>query len=682
MGEIVSDGDPYVPPEPALEAAYAQTPPSLGSEFAARFSESSPTQAVTRWLQRAPYMDTASGAIGRSLLTAGAVEAGASSDDIDQSMKLQPSPTLDADTANKTYGPIGQDGKQVSITDGPIPDAVAKQVGQTKKEELEREAILNRASKTGSWAGNFGMSAAAFMMDPMNAATMLIPGVGEDSVLARMGIEGAGNLAQRLGARAVSGATMGAAGQAPLVALKYALGTEEASDYGKRDAFRDMFYGAAWGSVLQAGVGAFSDLIKARRAPVEVPPLEAPAVTAADEAKNSAAAIISAPPEVNYASMRTAVSQIMSGREVDVLPIFNARAVQAISDRARLSAQALDIDARIAALPPESQTAADRLNRFEAVSQQLTEATDPVRRRALAERRDQILVDTNPEALRAQAAPIEDARRLSAQRDSIQQQLDNIEREQVMSRISHTIPNLPQAAIGQRQIWREGFVQGMPQSELNAFTEEIYGPPKPKEAAPPAKAAEPTKPSPEQEKAAGTFAAALDQAGLKDSQIPDGIKARATEILQKGYLTDPIAAYEQAVKEEIDRGAQKGENEPTGLGQPVAGHVIPHDLRPMASAGGEPKTVGEAGAGAAGGERGAANSEQGAVRPAGAGATDESNALDQQLAEAERELAASGGAIDKDSQAELAETAAGMQSADTQAEAYTQAAMCIKEGGF
>jgi hypothetical protein len=98
-----------------------------------------------------------------------------------------------------------------------------------------------------------------------------------------------------------------------------------------------------------------------------------------------------------------------------------------LSEQAALQEQHADVTARLAALPEGDISAADRLNRLDAVETQLKdENLEPADRKALLERRDQILVDTNPEALKAAAAPIEQRRVLEAQQASIEARLGEI----------------------------------------------------------------------------------------------------------------------------------------------------------------------------------------------------------------------------------------------------------------
>jgi len=101
-------------------------------------------------------------------------------------------------------------------------------------------------------------------------------------------------------------------------------------------------------------------------------------------------------------------------------------------------------DAELAAnldrLPAGDASAADRLNRLDAVEQQIAEATDPAALRKLNDRRDQILVDTNPEDLQAAAAPIEQRRVMESERAQIADQLKDVADEHARLQASMLSP--------------------------------------------------------------------------------------------------------------------------------------------------------------------------------------------------------------------------------------------------
>ena len=99
----------------------------------------------------------------------------------------------------------------------------------------------------------------------------------------------------------------------------------------------------------------------------------------------------------------------------------------------RLTATAsAELGTELEGLPAGDISAADRLNRLQAVNAQLENAS-PEMRRALLQRRDQILVDTTPEALQAAAEPMARRQAIGAQQGRITGRLEEIaaERRQI-----------------------------------------------------------------------------------------------------------------------------------------------------------------------------------------------------------------------------------------------------------
>lgn len=119
----------------------------------------------------------------------------------------------------------------------------------------------------------------------------------------------------------------------------------------------------------------------------------------------------------------------LQGERAFSLPVFDERSIRLTSEEAQLREQDTALAGQIEALPQGDLSAADRLNRLQAVEQQIAATTDAAARRALSDRRDQILVDTTPEALREAAAPIVQRQALAAQRGQISGRLAEIANE-------------------------------------------------------------------------------------------------------------------------------------------------------------------------------------------------------------------------------------------------------------
>ena len=133
------------------------------------------------------------------------------------------------------------------------------------------------------------------------------------------------------------------------------------------------------------------------------------------------------------------------------LPVINRRAIELAAEQDRLTTRDAELASTLEKLPPGDISAADRLNRLQAVEQQLAEAADPAAKRALSERRDQILVDTNPEALQAAAAPIEARRAAEAERASIASRLQDITDEHTRMQADQSLLGMRLPPLGQRE---------------------------------------------------------------------------------------------------------------------------------------------------------------------------------------------------------------------------------------
>jgi hypothetical protein len=132
------------------------------------------------------------------------------------------------------------------------------------------------------------------------------------------------------------------------------------------------------------------------------------------------------------------------------LPVINQRAIELIAEQDRLARRDAELSSTLENLPQGDASAADRLNRLQAVDQQIAEATDLAAKRKLNERRDQILVDTNPEELQAAAAPIEARRVAESERAAIADRLNDITAEHANLQAS-TLPQMQLPALGQRE---------------------------------------------------------------------------------------------------------------------------------------------------------------------------------------------------------------------------------------
>jgi hypothetical protein len=223
---------------------------------------------------------------------------------------VPPEPTIPADEATKRFGIDGH-----LKFSNPVPESVAQQLYNAKREELMRQDAAARGGGISRMAVGFLAGA----LDPMNIAASFMPVVGEARMagaLARFGVpglEGAaeggaaalGSFGARTALRAATGFAGGTAVQVPLSALRYGLSRQEQADYSVADAMADVFMGGLLGGGLHTLVGTAGDVIGQRFA------------------RTPQAQVIDDDPAVREAAMRAAVAAVAEGRPVrvgDVLP--------------------------------------------------------------------------------------------------------------------------------------------------------------------------------------------------------------------------------------------------------------------------------------------------------------------------------------------------------------------------
>ena len=340
--DFIADGHPFENPSESADKAYAGTAPSFGAELEADVGSGVSAdlaragqrgqQQGSSWFDRllaTPDVDTAAG------MVAGGQDPYAQ----------QASPTISADDANKRFAPSG-----TTITDGPMSEGLARVVGQQKADEIKRDSVLSRYAASHGAVTNLGVGAVGFVLDPLQAGTMFIPGIGEETIAAHLG-EG---VVARTAARGLAGASAGAASMAPIVGLKYAGSLADDGDYGIRDAMYDLASGSALGALGHAGFGALREggilrpdgLMDADRARAAsgLEPAVAPTGSVSDA---DLASVADAPAYVTSTATNAAVAQMADGREIDVAPIFDqVRADRAEADLQRWTAQQGRLDAQ------------------------------------------------------------------------------------------------------------------------------------------------------------------------------------------------------------------------------------------------------------------------------------------------------------------------------------------------
>lgn len=384
---------------------------------------------------------------------------------------------MEPDEANERFGIEGKLTFDAATTEG-----VAEELNRLKREELQREDVFRRAQGgAGQWSARFGVGLAASALDPLNVASAFIPIVGPSRYA--LWLEGAGSALGRAGIRARVGAVEGLAGAALLEPIVYGVAKSEQADYTAADSMLNLAFGTVLGGGLHAGFGAVADSVRG--------PL--------------ARQIESMEPAEREASLRTAIAQVAEGRPVDVdafflrqellsgtslgrsaglppameatlrdvygvtardMPLIDMPALANLSEAESLRIRAAQLDEEIAGLRADDKAGAaakETLARLEVVERELSRAglTGP-EIKALRARRDELLTDTTPEALRATVEPLERRRVLQAERSNIDSRLkemaDSAGNKAVSALLARSDIPLPQrqANLGQIQAAIDG----------------------------------------------------------------------------------------------------------------------------------------------------------------------------------------------------------------------------------
>lgn len=152
-------------------------------------------------------------------------------------------------------------------------------------------------------------------------------------------------------------------------------------------------------------------------------------------------------PEIENAS-RSIITRL-EGEAGMALPIFDERAVSLLSEQAQLRERDSLLQTERGNIPEGDPAAAEKLARLTQIESEMAQAQGP-ERRALAQRRDELLTDTTPERLREAARPVELARANEAERDSIRVRLTQIESQQAAIDAEARLSPAGRQMLGQR----------------------------------------------------------------------------------------------------------------------------------------------------------------------------------------------------------------------------------------
>lgn len=340
------------------------------------------------------------------------------------------------------------------VSEGDIND---RAVTLSQQAMATQQRNLQRPHTWASFAGNILGGAASATVDPINIPALAIPfeGLG---VLATAGLMGAANAAAQTASEISNSAYN------ERVQPGYAAGGQ---------GLENVVGAGVGGAVLGGSVRVLGNVLT--RAMTGAWP------TAARDAANgvmSEANVLNSnvlPGAEGEAAHNDAlgqsIAQILRGDPVDpdiaaasqavmakaqrdqafTLPKFDAAEVSRLSEEAELHERSGALTDQLAGLPAGDQGAADTLARLRTVESQLGEATTPEARRALSNRRDELLTDTTPETLQDAAAPIEQRRAATSEQAAIDARLQEIQNERGQAQLDQAASGEPaQEPLSQR----------------------------------------------------------------------------------------------------------------------------------------------------------------------------------------------------------------------------------------
>jgi hypothetical protein len=158
----------------------------------------------------------------------------------------QESEKSSADEMNKKYSPPGE-----TLFKGPINEEAAKLISQRRYKEIRREDVLARYANERSWGTRMATGMIAQAADPLNAAAMFVPGIGEEALVGRYAV----SMAARTAARAASSATGAAVAMTPQALIQEDIRGLEGQDFDMRTVLRELSMSAGLGAIIHAGFG-------------------------------------------------------------------------------------------------------------------------------------------------------------------------------------------------------------------------------------------------------------------------------------------------------------------------------------------------------------------------------------------------------------------------------------------
>ncbi len=135
-------------------------------------------------------------------------------------------------------------------------------------------------------------------------------------------------------------------------------------------------------------------------------------------------------------------------------PIPKEEQLRLTSEAEQLNTRYAELDRHLETLPEGKPEAAEQLAKVQQIEKELADAKTSTERKALSQRRDELLKDTTPEKLQAEAAPLEARRQAEAQMTNIESRLNEIQ-DQIAKTQTRTLTlaeGLRAVNVGQRDV--------------------------------------------------------------------------------------------------------------------------------------------------------------------------------------------------------------------------------------
>lgn len=137
---------------------------------------------------------------------------------------------------------------------GPISEYSAKSIAEAVKRRQAADMVWQRYSQAHSAPINMLTGMVGSMLDPIDAATLLVPGVGEERLTYALAKAGLGQKSAILAGKIGEGATGAMAGMAATMPIRYVANHDELYDYTAKEAFTELMFAAPLGAFMHAGL--------------------------------------------------------------------------------------------------------------------------------------------------------------------------------------------------------------------------------------------------------------------------------------------------------------------------------------------------------------------------------------------------------------------------------------------